>query len=140
MRELPCGGESGPAFREDAQCGLHAEGRMANEASNLTVIRAAIALRSAVQSVIWIGFEAGIFRKHGIEVNLTLDTGGPRSAAGVLRGDWEFCHTGDTPVVEGVLQGHDPVVIVGPVGPHDSTFLMARRDITKPEQLAGARI
>ena len=33
----------------------------ANEVGNPTTIRAAIALRSAVQSVIWIGVEAGIF-------------------------------------------------------------------------------
>ena len=88
----------------------------------------------------WIGVESGIYKKHGLDLKLTLDTGGPRSAAGTLNGDWEFGHTGDTPVVQGVLQGQDPVVIVGPAEAHDSTFLMARRGITKPQQLAGARI
>jgi ABC-type nitrate/sulfonate/bicarbonate transport system substrate-binding protein len=107
---------------------------------NLTPARAAIALRAAAQSVIWIGAEAGIFRKHGVDLKLTLDTGGPRAAAGTIKGDWEFCHTGDTPVVLGVLKGQDPVLIVGVTEPHDIAFLMTRRDITKPEHLAGARI
>ena len=114
--------------------------KSSNAAGNSTTIRAGIALRAAFQSVIWIGVEAGIFKKHGFDMKLTLETGGPRAAAGTLRGDWEFCHTGDTPVVQGVLQGQDPVLIVGVTEPHDVAFLMSRRDITKPEQLAGARI
>ncbi|GAC1509115.1 MAG: hypothetical protein NVS1B6_16350 [Steroidobacteraceae bacterium] len=106
----------------------------------MTSTRAAIALRAAAQSLIWIGVEAGIFKKHGVDVKLTLDTGGPRAAAGTISGDWEFCHTGDTPLIEGVLKGQDPVLIVGVTEPHDIAFLMTRRDITKPEHLAGARI
>ena len=102
--------------------------------------RAAIALRAAFQSVAWVGVEAGIFRRHGIEVAFTLETGGPRAAAGTVRGDWEFCHTGDVPVVEGVAQGQDPVLIVAPTAPHDAAFLMARRAIKTPEQLANTRI
>jgi ABC-type nitrate/sulfonate/bicarbonate transport system substrate-binding protein len=102
--------------------------------------RMAIALRAAFQSVTWVGAEAGIFRQHGIELTFTLETGGPRAAAGTVHGDWEFCHTGDIPVVEGVAQGQDPVLVVAPTAPHDAAFLMARRGITKPEQLANARI
>lgn len=39
-----------------------------------------------------------------------------------------------------MLKGQDPVLIVGVTEPHDIAFLMSRRDITKPEQLAGTRI
>jgi ABC-type nitrate/sulfonate/bicarbonate transport system substrate-binding protein len=102
--------------------------------------RAGIALRATFQSVIWVGAEAGIFKRHGIDVVFTLETGGPRAAAGTVRGDWEFCHTGDLPIIEGVAQGQDPVLIVAPTVAHDAAFLMARRDITKPEQLVNARI
>jgi ABC-type nitrate/sulfonate/bicarbonate transport system substrate-binding protein len=100
----------------------------------------AIALRAAFQSVAWVGVEAGIFRRHGVELTFTLETGGPRAATGTLQGDWEFCHTGDVPILEGAAQGQDPVLIVAPTAPHDAAFLMARRGITKPEQLANARI
>jgi len=108
--------------------------------STATGTRTAIALRAAFQSLAWVGVEAGIFRRHGIEVAFTLETGGPRAAAGTVQGDWEFCHTGDVPVVEGVAQGQDPVLIVAPTAPHDAAFLMARRAITIPEQLANKRI
>jgi ABC-type nitrate/sulfonate/bicarbonate transport system substrate-binding protein len=109
-------------------------------AGGLIAASAAIALRAVAQSVIWMGAEAGIFKKHGVDLRLTLDTGGPRAAAGTIGGDWEFCHTGDTPVVQGVLRGQDPVLIAGVTEPHDIAFLMSKRDITKPQQLAGARI
>jgi ABC-type nitrate/sulfonate/bicarbonate transport system substrate-binding protein len=101
---------------------------------------AAIALRAAFQSVAWVGVEAGIFKRHGVEVTFTLETGGPRAAAGVANGNWEFCHTGDLPIVEGAALGQDLVLIAAPTVPHDAAFLMARRDVTKPQQLANARI
>ncbi|WP_426435890.1 hypothetical protein [Bradyrhizobium genosp. P] len=57
-----------------------------------------------------------------------------------MRGDWEFCHTGDLPVVQGVLRGEDPVLILTPTELHDGVFVMARSDITKPEQLENGRV
>ena len=105
-----------------------------------THIRAATGLRAALQSLIWIGAEAGLFHRHGLDVTVTTETGGPRAASGTVRGDWEFCHTGDLPIVHGVLQGQDPVLILTPAELHDVAFLMGRHDINRPEQLAGARI
>ena len=102
-----------------------------------TEIRFAIALRATFQSAAWIGTEAGIFRRHGIEVTFAaLEAGGPQALAGTVRGEWDFCHTGDVPIVEGVLQGQDPVLILTPTELHEGVFVMARREITKPEQLA----
>ena len=109
-------------------------------AAKPSAVRMAIALRAAFQSVAWVGAELGIFRQHGIELTFTLETGGPRAASGTVHGDWEFCHTGDVPVVEGVAQGQDPVLVVAPTAPHEAAFLMARRGITRPAQLANARI
>ena len=102
-----------------------------------TEIRFAIALRAAFQCAAWIGTEAGIFRQHGMEVTFpTLEAGGPQALAGTLRGDWDFCQTGDVPIVEGELQGQDPVLILTPTELHEGVFVMAKREITKPEQLA----
>jgi len=115
-------------------------GRANSKGSGIMNTRVAIALRATFQSLAWIGAEAGIFERHGVEPAFTLETGGPRAAAGTVCGDWEFCHTGDLPVVEGVAQGQDLVLIVAPTAPHDAAFLMARRGITRPEQLANARI
>jgi ABC-type nitrate/sulfonate/bicarbonate transport system substrate-binding protein len=117
--------------------------RLGTSASNAAApmkARAGIALRAAFQSVMWVGVEAGTFRQHDIEVAFALETGGPRAAAGTLRGDWDFCHTGDLPIVESAAQGQDLVLIAAPTAPHDAAFVMARRGITKLEQLANGRI
>jgi ABC-type nitrate/sulfonate/bicarbonate transport system substrate-binding protein len=114
--------------------------KMPGSGGTATQIRAATGLRAALQSLISIGAEAGLFRRHGLDVTVTVETGGPRAASGTVRGDWEFCHTGDLPIIQGVLQGQDPVLILTPAELHDVAFLMGRHDITRPEQLAGARI
>lgn len=78
-----------------------------------TEIRFAIALRATFQSAAWIGTEAGIFLRHGIEVKFpTLEAGGPQALAGTLHGERDFCQTGDVPMVEAVLRGQDPVLIL----------------------------
>jgi len=103
-------------------------------------VRFAVALRVAFQSAAWIGAEAGIFKRHGIDVVFpNLAAGGPQAAKGTVRGDWEFCHTGDVPIVQGVLQEHDPVLILTPTELHEGVLVMSRHEITKPEQLGGAR-
>jgi ABC-type nitrate/sulfonate/bicarbonate transport system substrate-binding protein len=104
-------------------------------------VRMAIALRAAFQSETWIGAEAGIFRRFGMEVTFpTVEAGGPQATAGTVRGDWDVCHTGGVPIVQGVLRGQDPVLIITPTELHDGVYVMARREITKPEQLVGAKI
>jgi ABC-type nitrate/sulfonate/bicarbonate transport system substrate-binding protein len=106
-----------------------------------TPVRLATALRAAFQSLGWVGAEAGMFRRHGIEVTFpSLEAGGPGAVTKMLGGEWEFAHTGDVPIVQGVLQGHDPVLLLTPTDLHEGVFVMARRDITRPEQLAGTRI
>ena len=110
-------------------------------AAESTQVRVAIALRAAFQSAAWIGAEAGVFRRHGIDIAfLSLEAGGPQAATGTIDGKWEFCHTGDLPIVQGVLRGQDPVLILTPTELHDGVYVMARRDITRPEQLANAKV
>lgn len=109
--------------------------------SSATQARIAVALRVTFQCVAWIGAEAGTFRRHGIEATFpTLEAGGPGAVAGLANGEWDFCYTGEVPIVRGVLQGWDPVLILTPCDIHDGVFVMTQREITRPEQLAGARI
>src|SRR5262249_33881191 len=51
----------------------------------------ATGLRATVQSIVWLGTELGIFRKHGLDVDFVrFEVGGPASAAGLVRGEWAF--------------------------------------------------
>src|ERR1700742_410009 len=51
-----------------------------------THIRAATGLRATLQSLIWIGAEAGLFRRHGLDVTVTTETGGPPGGTRTGRG------------------------------------------------------
>ena len=68
-------------------------------------VRVATGLLATWQSIAWLGAEAGVFKKRGIDMSLpAIAVGGPQAAAVVIRGDCEFAHTGTLPVAEEVLK------------------------------------
>lgn len=106
-------------------------------------VRTVTGLRATSQSLGWIATESGIFRRMGLEVVFPkLETGGPEAAAGLIRGDWEFAETGSSPLIQGVLDGHDTVILLTPQAPSPSgtTSILARPAISEPSQLNGMRI
>ena len=88
-----------------------------------TKVRITTGLRATTHSMSWLGAEAGIFRKQGLDVSFpAIEMGGPDAAAGLMRGDWEFCHAGTLPFAENVLNGGDAVVLLRNTFPHNNTF------------------
>ena len=104
-------------------------------------VRVATGLLATWQSTAWLGAEAGIFKKHGIDASLpAIAVGGPQAAAAVIRGDCEFAHTGVLPVAEEVLKGRDIVIIATPTSEFPNSFVMTRKDITQLAQLNGKKV
>lgn len=104
-------------------------------------VRVATGLLAMWQSTAWLGAEAGVFRKRGIDLTLpAIAVGGPQAAAGLIRGDWEFAHTGTVPVAEEVLKGHDVVILATPTSDFPKSFVMTRKEITELLQLAGKKV
>jgi hypothetical protein len=104
-------------------------------------VRVATGLLATWQSTAWLGAEAGLFKKRGIEMSLpALAVGGPEAAAGLTRGDWEFAHTGTVPVAEEVLKGRDVVILATPTSVFPMSFVMTRREITQLAQLGGRKV
>jgi len=58
----------------------------------------------------------------------------------VIRGDWEFAHTGALPVAEEVLKGGDIVILATPTSEFPNSFVMSRKEITQLGQLNGKRV
>ena len=115
--------------------------RLAAAQQALRPVRAATGLLATWQSTAWLGTEAGIFRKHGIDMSFpAIAVGGPQAAAGVIRGDWEFAHTGALPVAEEVLKGRDIVILATPTAEFPNSFVMTRKDITQLAQLNGKKV
>jgi hypothetical protein len=104
-------------------------------------VRVATGLLATWQGTAWLGAEAGIFRKRGIDMTLpAIAVGGPEAAMGLTRGDWEFAHTGTVPVAEEVLQGRDTVILAMPTSDFPKSFVMTRKEITQLSQLAGKKV
>ena len=104
-------------------------------------IRVATGLLATWQSTAWLGAEAGLFKKRGIDLTLpAIAVGGPEAAAGLVRGDWEFAHTGTVPVAEEVLKGGNTVILATPTSVFPMTFVMTRKEITQLAQLGGKKV
>lgn len=104
-------------------------------------VRVATGLLATWQSTAWLGAEAGVFTKHGIDMTLpAIAVGGPQAAARVIRGDCEFAHTGTLPVAEEVLKGRDIVILATPTSEFPNSFVMTRKDITQLAQLNGKKV
>jgi ABC-type nitrate/sulfonate/bicarbonate transport system substrate-binding protein len=104
-------------------------------------VRVATGLLATWQSTAWLGAEAGLFNKHGIEMTLpAIAVGGPEAAAGLIRGDWEFAHTGSVPVAEEVLKGRDVVILAMPTSDFPKSFVMTSKEITQLAELEGKKI
>jgi ABC-type nitrate/sulfonate/bicarbonate transport system substrate-binding protein len=104
-------------------------------------VRVATGLLAIWQSTAWLGAETGIFKKRGIDMTLpAIAVGGPEATAGLIRGDWEFAHTGTVPVAEEVLKGRDVVILATPTLDFPKSFVMTRKEITQLAQLAGKKV
>lgn len=104
-------------------------------------VRVATGLLAMWQSTAWLGVEAGIFRKHGVDLSVpAIAIGGPQAAGGVIRGQFEFAHTGTLPVAEEVLKGNDIVILATPTTEFANQFVMTRKEITELAQLGGRKV
>ncbi len=98
-----------------------------------TKVRMTMGLRATVQSIPWIGAEAGIFRRHRLLVEFpALEVGGLESA--------EFSQTGTVPLAEEVLKGNDTVILLRNALPHVGIFVMTRREFTNLRELDGRKV
>lgn len=104
--------------------------------ANVRSVRVATGLLATWQSTAWLGAEADLYKKRGIDMTLpAIAVGGPEAAAGLIRGDWEFAHTGTLPVAEAVLEGRDVVILATPTVVFAQSFIMTRKEITSLAQL-----
>jgi NitT/TauT family transport system substrate-binding protein len=91
------------------------------------------------QASFWIPYEAGIFRKHGLDIELLYVGGGGRAAQVVQSGEVPIGTFTGGAVVNANLAGGDLVVIASSLNVF--TFVvMAKPEIRRVEELKGKRV
>ena len=120
------------AFLLKAVIGVHAQ-------SSLEKVRLAYSAIGGSQASFWVPYEAGIFRKHGLDAELVYVAGGGRAGQVVQSGEVPIGVFTGGAVINANLAGGDLVVIASSM--NVMTFVvMARPEIKRPEDLKGKRI
>ncbi len=105
----------------------------------LDKVRIVYSAISSSQLVGWVAYEAGFFKKNGLDVELIFIEGGPRAVRALTSGEVPFALVAGAPVLQSNLQGSSAVVITGFMNTMDYQFVVDKK-ITRPEQLKGTAV
>jgi len=86
--------------------------------------------------VYWVAKEAGIFRKHGLDMELIFINGSTRGVQSLIAGDVKFSSSVGTAVINGRLAGGD-IAIVNSLTNTLPYYIFGKPDIKSPEDLKG---
>lgn len=86
----------------------------------------------------FIAKDAGIFKKHGLDLDLQV-IAGPTAIAAIIAGEIQFAAVGTGETLNAVAQGA-PVVVIATQSPVFPTKLYTRADIANPSQLKGKKV
>ena len=86
---------------------------------------------------IWVAKDAGLFRRHGLDIEIVFFRGGQMATQALVAGDPPIVNIGT--VVQAGLQGHDVVLIASSENAYHYS-VVARPGIGSVEQLKGKRL
>lgn len=111
----------------------------AQSESGLEKVRAIFSAIGSSQSSLWIPYEAGIFRKHGLDVELLYVAGGSRGAQVVVAGEAPIAMFNGASVISANLAGGDLVNIASGMNVIPF-FLVVGPGYKQVEELRGKRV
>ena len=107
--------------------------------SRLEKVRIAYSAISGSQLVGWIAYDAGFFRKNGLDVEFIFIEGGPRAVQSLASGEVQFGVVAGAPVVQSDLRGSSVLLVTGFLNTLDYQFIVDKT-ITRPDQLKGKAV
>ncbi len=113
--------------------------RAAYGAEGLQKLRVAYAAITAAFSIPWIAKEAGIFQRHGLDVELVYIAAGSRAVQTLVGGSIDVAEIGGPAGVDAKLAGADTVYIAIPVN-RVLVFTVAQPQIQRIEEMRGKSI
>jgi NitT/TauT family transport system substrate-binding protein len=109
------------------------------EAAELPLVRIAHGAFSEKVVILWLGAEQGLFRKHGVNVEVINIRSGPQTMAALVSGDIQVAYTIPGSVVSAATSGLDVAFFAGLVNKADGDFI-AVPSVRSAEDLKGKRI
>jgi NitT/TauT family transport system substrate-binding protein len=103
----------------------------------LTKIRIGYPSISSRQGQLWVAKDEGLFRTHGLDVELIFLRGGQIAIQALASGDPPLVTVGN--VILASLQGHDIVLVASVENSSDQIVFVRSPAITRVEQLKGKR-
>ena len=101
-------------------------------------LKAAYSVQSSWSLATWVGYEAGLFRKYGLDVDLILIRATPIVTSAMIAGEAPIGQLGGNGPIAAALQGADTVDIATLVNLIPQSFVVTP-DIKNPEDLRGKR-
>jgi NitT/TauT family transport system substrate-binding protein len=89
---------------------------------------------------LWIAADSGLFKKHGLDVELVYARAGPVSLAALLAGETRVVAIGSDAVVAAYLAGDREVAIIAAVTNSIVQSMMAQPSIRSPVELKGKTV
>jgi NitT/TauT family transport system substrate-binding protein len=111
----------------------------ANAAEGLQKLRVAYAAITAAFSIPWIAKEAGIFQRHGLDVELVYIAAGSRAVQTLVGGSVDVAAIGGPAGVDAKLAGADTVYVAIPVN-RVIVFTVVAPQIQRVEEMRGKSI
>ena len=108
-------------------------------AEGLQKLRVAYAAVTAAFSIPWIAKEAGIYQRHGLDVELVYIASGSRAVQTLVGGSIDVATIGGPAGVDAKLAGADTIYIAIPVN-RVLVFTVAEPHVQKVEELRGKNI
>ena len=108
-------------------------------AAELPLVRIAHGAFSEKIGILWVGAEQGIFRKHGVNVEVINIRSGPQTMAALASGDIQVAYTIPGSVVSAATGGFDAAFFAGIVNKADGDFI-AVPSVRRAEDLKGKRV
>ena len=108
-------------------------------AAELPLVRIAHGAFSEKIGIMWVGAEQGIFRKHGVHVEVINIRSGPQTMAALASGDIQVAYTIPGSVVSAATSGFDVAFFAGLVNKADGDFI-ASPNIRSAADLKGKRV
>jgi NitT/TauT family transport system substrate-binding protein len=110
-----------------------------SQAAELPLVRIAHGAFSEKVVALWLGAEQGLFRKHGVNIEVINIRSGPQTMAALVSGDIQIAYTIPGSVVSAATSGLDVAFFAGIVNKADGDFI-AGPSIRSAEDLRGKRI